>query len=242
MSEVPGPVMTVSMADKTLEVRLASGIEVCNSMLLSDTLRTIPLDVPNFKSLINDILADVPFANTLDLQGVPNGFILPLLPMQCTESVILKVNHVYNDNGVPLVDKDDISCLTRLTIGTIGTTDPSAYRSLREAAFIEHHLSMYRVNKDPISQTQVFMRCLRHARDFVTAMAADINKDVFIASLKPVYEELGGWNNDLKGKLLLAYYKQWPETVDPPAPACGDRRGGPRPPRGDRSGGPRPPR
>ena len=52
------------------------------------------------------------------------------------------------------------------------------------------------------------MQCLREACDFVIAMAADINRDVFIASLKPVYEEFGGWNNAVKGKLLLAYYKK----------------------------------
>jgi len=215
---VPGPVMTVSMSDKLLHVFLASGKEVCNSLSFSDFPWISSLDVSTIKAFVNGILVDNDVTNTLHQERISNGLIFPPLPMQGAEPVTYIINNVCNDNGVPLGDTDDISCLRRLTIGTIATTDPCAYRSIRDAAFIEHHLRMYKVNRHPSSSMHVFMKCLRESCDLVISIAADINMDVFIASVKSVYEELGCWNHQVKGKLVLAYVKsrwiRWPQCTE----------------------------
>ena len=149
--EVPGPAMTVSMADEMLDVPWLSGNEVCKCVSLSGALWTTPLDVSKFKSLITGILSHV--------------HVVSLFTFSSTVPIIVKLKQVCKDDGVQLDDTDDISCLTRLTIGTTVSTEANYF--LREAVFIEHYLSMYK------GKHSIFIKCLHDACDLVIAMAAD---------------------------------------------------------------------
>jgi hypothetical protein len=110
----PGPIMTVSMVDGTLEVHWTSGKKVCESMPLSDAPWTNPLHVLQLRSFANSVIAGVQ----------------------------LEVTHVYNDNGMLLEDTDDISRLTRLTVGTTKMKFSERQPSLSIAFAAQNSLNM----------------------------------------------------------------------------------------------------
>jgi len=207
----PGPVMTVSMLDETLEVRWISGNRVCESMSLSDAPWTNPLDVLQFKTFADSVLACVP-STSISGGAHPTG----------TAPIVLKAQHVYNDNSVQLEDTDDISCLTRLTVGTVF---PHLIRqSLRDAVLIEQCLRGIQTHDDPLMQTQAFKKCQRDSRDLIAVMAYDCDREIFLANVQLVYEEFGGLDQHARASLLLAYHKKWPKKFHAPP-----RPGGPRP-------------
>ena len=201
----PGPAMIVTMVDDTLEVHWLSGTRVCESMPLSNApLWTNPMDVLQFKAFAHTVLARAPstFTTTSDIQGCE------------FEVVELRAKHVYDDSGVQLEDTDDVSCLTRLTVGTT-----HANYAARDAAFIEHSLRGAEFNHHAISQTQAFQECQRGARDLVALVAWDCDRvledgdcrlSIFADNVEVVYGQLGGLDKWERACLLRAYQRWWP--------------------------------
>ena len=190
----PGPVLTASMADGKLEVLWTSGNAVSGSGNPVFNW-THPLDVASFKAL---------------LQGV----------LDCVQ-LNLKVGAIYDDQGVQLEDTHDVSCLTRLTVGTA-----KANHSLQEAVFIEHCLQGPEFKQCQSDCENAIKKCQRDCRDIIVAMAWDGDRDIFIDKVTLVYEEFGGLNREVRAQLLLAYHKRWPKNQEPRI-----AWGGPRPKR-----------
>jgi len=204
----PGPVMTVSILDETIEIRCISGNPVCESMSLSDAPWTNPLDVLQFNSFANSILACVP-STSISGGAHPTGT-LPIVQTVC------------NDNGAQMYDADDIPCPTRLTVGTVFPYLIS--QSLREAVFIEQCLRSTEF-PDGVAhhQPQAFKKCQRDSRDLIAIMAYDGNRDIFIAKARSAYEEFGGLDENARACLLQAYHTKWQNIAAPPAAALTER-------------------
>ena len=204
---------------ETLEVRWISGNLVCESMPLSDAPWTNPLDVLQFKSFANDILAR---ASITDISGSAHS--IGTLP------IVLEAKHVYNDNGVQLDDTErckhvynvnGVSCQTRLTVSTI-----KKYDSLRDAAVIEKCLRASEF-PDAISLSQSFKKCQRDSRDLIVVMAWEYDREIFMANVQLIYEDFGGLDDSVRACLLRAYHKKWPKKFQGPR-ARRPARGGPK--------------